>query len=501
MFASEQKPAKVADSPIAKNSKSSDRLEENVALEQPRPLSMNLLGQKGIMAGWSRKTTVKSGEPASKQQSEVGAGESDRKESSGWSSWLSDATDWVGDKASDATNWVGDKAGKAANWVDRQADSVAGWVGDKVDQGKEWVSERASSASQWVGNKVNQGKEWASEKVNQGKEWASEKASSVSKWVGDKVSQGKEWVGEKANGVAEWAENVGTNVSDWWQRNKVGSRELDPHQIALQPQQILTDLSNLERRYRNERPGLLGIGTAIEDGGTVLQGLRAHTRQGYQDGAFEDVLGEQALQGSELDGNAVLAGENTDFGHFIASLSGQFGGRTFGGRALSALHDLGSGISWGGDLGTVATNVAVGGVPVNQAMSNLASDEDLSADIAAVVVGNTLDEDENAFNNEAQGITDAVRDYDNTSFDTHVRTFVREELGGEFVSNQKGLHLNNSGAVIDDISWGIRDFLNARAINGGQAAQERDAVVQSNTDRVVAQAFLNYLARKGNFSY
>ena len=82
MFASEQKPSKAPDSPIAKNSKPSDRLEENVALEQPRPLSMNLLGQKGIMAGWSRETTVKSGEPAPKQQSEVGAGESDRQSSS-----------------------------------------------------------------------------------------------------------------------------------------------------------------------------------------------------------------------------------------------------------------------------------------------------------------------------------------------------------------------------------------------------------------------------------
>ena len=82
MFASEQKPSKAADSSIAKNSKSSDRLEENVALEQPRPLSTNLLGQKGIMAGWSRETTVKSGEPAPKQQSEVGAGESERQQSS-----------------------------------------------------------------------------------------------------------------------------------------------------------------------------------------------------------------------------------------------------------------------------------------------------------------------------------------------------------------------------------------------------------------------------------
>ena len=52
------KSSKVSDSDASQRSKSGDRLEENVALEQPRPLSMNLLGQKGIMAGWSRETTV-----------------------------------------------------------------------------------------------------------------------------------------------------------------------------------------------------------------------------------------------------------------------------------------------------------------------------------------------------------------------------------------------------------------------------------------------------------
>ena len=117
MFAFERKPSNDPDSSVSKESKPSDR-PEDVLLEQPHPLSPNLLGQKGIltgwsrettvskntkpgerspaggmlpqalspnllgqkgiMAGWSQETTVKSGEPVPKQQSAVGAGEGDR---------------------------------------------------------------------------------------------------------------------------------------------------------------------------------------------------------------------------------------------------------------------------------------------------------------------------------------------------------------------------------------------------------------------------------------
>ena len=72
MFASERRPSNKPDSSVSKKkSKKGKQSEDDVALEQP-PVSMNLLGQKGAMTGWSRETAVENSESALKQESEVG---------------------------------------------------------------------------------------------------------------------------------------------------------------------------------------------------------------------------------------------------------------------------------------------------------------------------------------------------------------------------------------------------------------------------------------------
>ena len=59
MFAFERKPAKVPKLSVSKDSKSSDRSEKNRVLEQP-PISMGLLGQKGVLTGWLQEKVSES---------------------------------------------------------------------------------------------------------------------------------------------------------------------------------------------------------------------------------------------------------------------------------------------------------------------------------------------------------------------------------------------------------------------------------------------------------
>ncbi|MCG8362991.1 MAG: hypothetical protein MJA27_06610 [Pseudanabaenales cyanobacterium] len=65
-------------------------------------------------------------------------------------------------------------------------------------------------------------------------------------------------------------------------------------------------------------------------------------------------------------------------------------------------------MSWSGDLGTVVISIVDGNNNPTAAMNQFASDADLSADIAAVVVGDRL----NGSGRQRQQVTDEVQSYD-----------------------------------------------------------------------------------------
>lgn len=257
---------------------------------------------------------------------------------------------------------------------------------------------------------------------------------------------------------------------------------------------ILNNLSLLEEQYRVEDQGNRQVDN-IRTNKEVLQYLRSHTRQGYTDGAFEDALGEQPYRGSELDPNTTLAGEYIDFGHFIASLAGQFGGIGTSGVAGSIVYDIGAGVSWSGDLGTAVISIVDGGNSVVEAMAQFAGNEDLAADIAAVVVGDML----SGSDRESQSVTRAVRAYDTDAggFPEHVRTFVRNELSGQF---GQPLILTNSETVRERIRSGIRNFLFKNPYrNEYNSTPEREDREVLAID-AVAEKFFQYLSSKGRFS-
>lgn len=140
-------------------------------------------------------------------------------------------------------------------------------------------------------------------------------------------------------------------------------------------------------------------------------------------------------------------------------------------------------------------------------MSKLAGDKDLSADIAAVTVGNRLW----SSGTGKQEITNAVRDCDKADggFTEHVRNFVKSELSGKFNEvDENILRLTTISIVRQIIVSKILDFLNKdKDRNDSEAEINRNKPnfpknreqLEKNAIELVSDAFIEYLRKKGNF--
>ncbi|MCF4966216.1 hypothetical protein [Nostoc sp. CMAA1605] len=155
---------------------------------------------------------------------------------------------------------------------------------------------------------------------------------------------------------------------------------------------------------------------------TKLWTLATGYNQNYIQGEFQ---GKLSLE-------VVLSGEKVDFGHFIASLSDQINQQ--GIRKSDLTSWTGDHTSWAGDIGSAIVFYRSQSDPTNkisldEALRRLASDTDCSANVAAYVIGNLLNRDRKLT------ISQAIRQYDATSYAVHIQTFLSKRFGANISGN------------------------------------------------------------------
>jgi hypothetical protein len=160
--------------------------------------------------------------------------------------------------------------------------------------------------------------------------------------------------------------------------------------------------------------------------------LRGYTKPSYTTQVWTIATGyEQSFIDGTLNQEVILAGEVTDFGHFIASLSDQM--NQPGLQWSDFTRWTSDHTSWAGDIGSA---IALFRSQPDQfqslaeAFDRFASDSDYVADVAASVVGAML-------NSNAQlSISSAIQQYNAAPYSDHVKTFLRNEFSGQIEANQ-----------------------------------------------------------------
>jgi hypothetical protein len=149
--------------------------------------------------------------------------------------------------------------------------------------------------------------------------------------------------------------------------------------------------------------------------------LRGFTKASYTSKFWTIATGvNQAFIEGSLDGNLLLAGQTTDFGHFIAALSDQINPP---GQNLTDW--TGDHTSWAGDLGSAITlwsRTPEKFSGLEDALVRFASESDQAANIAAYLIGQQL-------NRSGGLLSAAIADYDRTPFSAHIQRFVALRFG------------------------------------------------------------------------
>ncbi|MGB5898983.1 MAG: hypothetical protein WBG66_12350 [Geitlerinemataceae cyanobacterium] len=182
----------------------------------------------------------------------------------------------------------------------------------------------------------------------------------------------------------------------------------------------------------------------------IANKLRQHTRASYNSKQFTlATLSRQTYIDNRLDCAVLLAGQVTDFAHFIASLSDRV--RLSGWmRALDATTAwTGKHSSWAGDLAQAVLEYRSGKfATMAQSLLAVASPADLSADVAAVQVGELM-------NTQSRQVSEAIAIYQDIPYSLHVRQFIQQELEGKLVEDR----IHNSHAIVEGICRDIAEFL------------------------------------------
>jgi hypothetical protein len=158
----------------------------------------------------------------------------------------------------------------------------------------------------------------------------------------------------------------------------------------------------------------------------ITNRLRGYTKPSYTTKAWTVVTGfEQAFIEGKLNQDVILAGELTDFGHFIASLSDQINQPGLQWSDLTRWS--GDHTSWAGDIGSAietyrATPGQIKGL--GEALDRFASDSDYVADIAAWTVGTMIN------SNSQLRLSEALQQYHTKPYAEHVRTFIQRRFNG-----------------------------------------------------------------------
>lgn len=146
-------------------------------------------------------------------------------------------------------------------------------------------------------------------------------------------------------------------------------------------------------------------------------------KQGYIEGEFQGTLNKD---------NLMLSSEPTDFGHFIAALSDQIN------RPGVHLSDLTSWTadhtSWAGDIASAI--LAFYSDPgraqfknLEEALNKLASDSDYTANIAAYVVGESINSGKNT------SVSKEIYQCNTSTYSQNVRTFIKKRFWGRIEGN------------------------------------------------------------------
>lgn len=222
----------------------------------------------------------------------------------------------------------------------------------------------------------------------------------------------------------------------------------------------------------------------------IANKLRQHTRPSYNSKQFTlATLSRQTYIDNRLDGSVILAGQVTDFAHFIASLSDRV--RLPGWmRALDAATAwTGKHSSWAGDLAQAVLDYRSGKfATMAQSLVAVASPADLAADVAAVQVGQLM-------NAQSRQVSEAIAVYHDLPYCLHVRQFIQQELEGKLVEDL----MHNSRAIVEGICRDVAEFLILMEVKNLAWTRKLNPKIlqlieRNHPDvRSAAQYFLDYL--------
>ncbi|WP_414579149.1 hypothetical protein [Anabaena sp. CCY 9402-a] len=197
----------------------------------------------------------------------------------------------------------------------------------------------------------------------------------------------------------------------------------------------------------------------------IANKLRGYTKPQYTTKLWTLATGynQKYIQGEfqgKLNQELVLSGKQTDFGHFIASLSDQINQQ--GIRKSDLTSWTGDHTSWAGDIGSAivfyrSQPERTAKITLDEALQRLASDNDYTANIAAYVIGNKLNCDRKAI------ISQTIVQYDTTEYAGHIKTFLSKRLGANILGNT----LENPDTVEAEIRRTVSTYikLSGRASN------------------------------------
>ena len=183
----------------------------------------------------------------------------------------------------------------------------------------------------------------------------------------------------------------------------------------------------------------------------IANRLRGHTKPTYTTQTWTIATGfEQPFIDGALNQTIVLAGEPTDFGHFIASFSDQLDKPGFQWSDLTRW--TGDHTSWAGDIGSaiaIYRSDPSKFKSLHDAFDRFASDSDYSADIAAFCVGAIV------ASSPKIPIAQAINFYNSRPYHEHIQTFLKTRFNAILTSDK----LTNPAKVEADIRSSVFAYL------------------------------------------
>lgn len=227
----------------------------------------------------------------------------------------------------------------------------------------------------------------------------------------------------------------------------------------------------------------------------IANKLRQHTRPSYNTQRFTlATLSKQRYLDNRLDCPVILAGQVTDFAHFIASLSDRVSLPDWTKILDTATAWTGKHSSWAGDLAQAVLDYRSGKfATMAQSLAAAASGADLSADVAAVQVGTLI-------NTESRKVSEAIALYHERPYSLHIRQFLQQELEGKLINDR----IHNGRAIIEGMCRDISEFLILMELQNSSWMRKLQpqilrSIEQNHPDvRSAAQYFLDYLIPMGN---